>query len=305
MFRVISIDAQAPQSLEPLGTKPKFWFQATDGTEWLFKEARLHTGEDWAEKIASELGTLLALPCVAYELACWQGKPGVICRNATLQGSQLVHGNELMADVVPNYPTAQLRGVRSYTLEHVVHVLQEPSWHLGVPLNWQPFTPMHDALDVFVGYLMLDAWIANQDRHHENWGIVVTPVGTKHLMPSYDHAASLGHNETDETRRDRLATRDARRSMARYVERARSAFFASSAPQQFLSTLAAFRDAGQRRPAAARVWLSRLATVSCTTLQQLFAQIPVQRMTAEAAQFALCILILNQQRLLALEKEFG
>ena len=29
---------------------------------------------------------------------------------------------------------------------------------------------IESALEVFVGYVMLDAWISNQDRHHENWG---------------------------------------------------------------------------------------------------------------------------------------
>jgi serine/threonine protein kinase HipA of HipAB toxin-antitoxin module len=45
--------------------------------------------------------------------------------------------------------------------------------------------------DVFLGYLMLDAWIANLDRHHENWGLVLTKDITGHLAPSYDHASSL------------------------------------------------------------------------------------------------------------------
>src|SRR5712691_13257238 len=37
-----------------------------------------------------------------------------------------------------------------------------------VPIGWTPFAGVREAVDVFVGYLMFDAWIANTDRHHEN-----------------------------------------------------------------------------------------------------------------------------------------
>lgn len=41
---------------------------------------------------------------------------------------------------------------------------------------------------------MLDALVANLDRHHENWGIVVDPSGLlpTELAPTFDHASSLG-----------------------------------------------------------------------------------------------------------------
>jgi hypothetical protein len=78
---------------------------------------------------------------------------------------------------------------------------------IPMPIGWTPFAGIGAAVDVFVGYLMLDAWIGNTDRHHENWGLVVHAQGT-HLAPSYDHAASLGAHETEENRHDRLTTRD-------------------------------------------------------------------------------------------------
>lgn len=49
---------------------------------------------------------------------------------------------------------------------------------------------LSSALDVFAGYVLLDAWIANQDRHHENWGAL--RMGTAlYLAPSFDHGAAL------------------------------------------------------------------------------------------------------------------
>ncbi len=93
---------------------------------------------------------------------------------------------------------------------------------IKLPIGRTGFANVETARDVFVGYLMFDAWIANQDRHHENWGLVVT-LETTHLAPSYDHASSLGSGETDTDREDRLSPSDKRRSVERYVERAVSA----------------------------------------------------------------------------------
>ena len=45
------------------------------------------------------------------------------------------------------------------------------------------------ASDVFVGFILLDAWFANQDRHHENWGALRDDV--LRLAPTFDHGASL------------------------------------------------------------------------------------------------------------------
>jgi HipA-like C-terminal domain len=308
MFEVISVPAESRESLEPLGTKPKFWFKgAFKGIELadcLFKETRPNTGEDWAEKIASELCGLLGLPHIDYELAVWQDRRGVVCCNFVPEGYQLVHGNELLAKMVSGYPSTQFYHERQYTLRRVLAIFRRRSEQIKVPMDWDTFAGVTSAIDVFVGYLMFDAWIANQDRHHQNWGLIVTPESTRHLAPSYDHASSLGRIETDKERQERLTTRDQRRSMTSYVARARSAFFASSASNKPLSTLDAFREAGKIRPVAARSWLKRLAEVSSQEVQGFFAQVPHDRITPVAIEFALKILELNRQRLLMLEEEF-
>jgi hypothetical protein len=50
-----------------------------------------------------------------------------------------------------------------------------------------------------LGYLLLDAWLANQDRHQKTGLSSTTRVVS--AWRSYDHAAALGQNETDEARR--------------------------------------------------------------------------------------------------------
>jgi hypothetical protein len=305
-FPVVSVPDNVFGDLEQVGTKPKFWFadpaprQTPFKAETLFKEARPQTGEDWAEKIASELCTVLGLPHAHYELAVWQGRPGVISPSFVPKEGRLELGNELLVTRMPAYPGRQFFQVREHTLCHVLAVLEEPS--LQVPLAWAGMAGITTPVEVFVGYLLFDAWIANQDRHHENWGLVVTPERTRHLAPSYDHASSLGAIERDDRRQNRLTTRDRGYAMDQYVTRARSAFFASPAHTRPLSTLEAFARAGKRYPSAAQVWLTRLAGISLPQVRALFARLPQERLSALAIDFAVKMLELNQQRLLALKE---
>jgi hypothetical protein len=300
MFCVVTVSDDAAILPEPLGTKRKFWFQNDMFVDCLFKEGRPDSGEDWSEKVASEFCALLDLPHAAYDLAIWQGKRGVVCPSFVPPGGRLVHGNELLQQWDPRYPVTQVRSVQQHTLRLVLTVIENTQ--MKVPIGWIPGANVDSAVDVFVGYLLLDAWIANQDRHHENWGLVVSPEATMHLAPSYDHASCLGRNETDENRLDRLTTRDTRRSMQRYVERATSAFYASSSSKKPLSTFDAFREAGKIRPAAAKAWIERLEHVSLRDLELIFDNIPPDRISAVAARFALKILALNGQRLRVLKE---
>lgn len=169
------------------------------------------------------------------------------------------------------------------------------------PLGWNPLGNIKSALDVFVGYLLLDAWIANQDRHHENWGFIVSPGRIVHLAPTFDHASSLGWNERDSTRLQRLATRDMRRGMEPYVEKALSAFFSSPTSSKPMTTLDVFSEAVRLYPLAAKAWLERLAEISENNVTEIFDQIPNDRISDAARRFAMKMLELNQKRLLELE----
>jgi hypothetical protein len=60
-------------------------------------------------------------------------------------------------------------------------------------------------MDVFVGYVMLDALIAKQDRHHENWAAIRERERTS-LAPMFDHGSTLVRNEPDTKRKRRLET---------------------------------------------------------------------------------------------------
>lgn len=293
MYTVVEVPEDAPNLLEQLGTKEKFWFEDEGGRRTLFKRVRQETGEDWSEKVASELALRLGLPTATYDFATWKGSRGVITPGFVPDGGRLVHGNELLGRLDPSYPGKKLFRVREHRLRLVLAIVR--SEIISAPLGWSPPDGVSAALHAFVGYLLLDAWIGNTDRHHENWGLVVSPSMTIHLAPSYDHASSLGRNEPDESRVARLTTRDPGYSVAHYAARATSAFY--GADGKSLSTLDAFADALRAHPVAGSIWLDRMATVTPSEIQTIFGWIPASLISQPAVQFAQAMLTANRRRL--------
>lgn len=297
MYKVVPIPDGAPILLEQLGTKRKFWL---DQYRFLFKEARLNTGEDWAEKVAAELCEMLCLPHATYELSTWKGKRGVVTENFAQRedGKRLILGNELLFKLDPRYPEKEKRRVRQHTVRKVLAVSSLDA--VKPPVGFEPSPGIETAADVFVGYLMLDAWIANQDRHHENWGLVLqTRSKAIHLAPSFDHASSMGPFESDLARSERLKTKDKMYNMSAYVEKAKSAFYGQDAIDKPLSTIEAFVSAARLRPRAALAWLKRLESLRMDDTESIFSLVPKDRMSDVSKEFAKRILHLNRGRLLS------
>ncbi len=295
MFPIIPIEDTAPEFPEQLGTKEKFWFYI-DGRGYLFKIGRPGTGENWAEKIASELAGLLGLPHAHYDLAVWKGREGVISPRIVPSNGRLILGNELLAAIHTDYPACGIRRVREHTLGRIHALLTSDA--ICRPPDWvAPGEQIISAYDLFIGYLLLDAWIANQDRHHENWGLI-SQQGKIYLAPSYDHAASMGQNETDATRQDRLTTRDGGRHIRTYVTKARSAIYDSKTSKRAMLTLELFARAADKSPEAAKIWLDQLRKIEENTVRDQFDRLPEGVISPLARQFALSLLELNRQRLL-------
>lgn len=302
MYEVIDVDPFAPETTEPLGTKPKFWYRNQEGELWLFKQSLQNSGEHWAEKATSELCRLLGIPHAVYELARWKGQIGVVSRTFVPDGGRLVLGNELLARVFRGYDPALNFRQQQHTLSRVLAVVRDPS--LLVPIGYDAAgTGIGSALGVFLGYLMLDAWIANQDRHHANWGLVVDPESTVHLTPSFDHGSSLGRNERDQLRLERLRTRDRGRSVEQYAARAKSALYRHHVDRHPLETLGAFLLAGRADLASARAWLDRLEQITDENVMAVFAAIPSDHITEIAAEFAMTLLRINRRRLLEIRAQ--
>jgi hypothetical protein len=299
-FDVVQVDSSDAYATEQLGTKRKFWFIDGGKRRLLFKAEERGTGEDWAEKIACELASLLGLPHVHYDLAreLHTSHPGVVCENIATPPRSLVLGNQLLLAKDPTYQAADAR--RYKVGRHTVSAVSEVVAGLRPPEDpWNRLLPpgVNSALDVFIGYVMLDAWIANQDRHHENWGAIAHEA--LHLAPTFDHGACLARNLTESERLERLESRDANRRIPAFVSKARSAFYSDPGDAKTMFTIDAWRAFAGRSPAAAEDWLARLRTVSLQQVDDLLQRIPENRMSAVCREFTRQILQENQRRILA------
>jgi len=296
-YPIIEIGDHEPDMPEQQGNKTKYWLQR-DSTGFLLKIGRPNTGENWAEKVACELAELLGLSHAYYDFAVWKQQKGVVTKMIVPKDGRLVMGNELLSTAYNTYPTEQRYKVRDHTLGRIVALLSDQS--IFLPLDWKPpNNKIRNALDVFLGYLLFDAWIANQDRHHENWG-VITHNQRIYLAPTYDHAASMGQNEPDNKRKELLTTRDKGRHISGYIEKARSAIYLNKSAIKPLSTLDVYQRLATKRPEAAMVWQHQLAIVSDAQCQTVFDRIPPSEISEIAVEFALVLLKLNKTRLQAM-----
>lgn len=299
LYSIAIIPADVSSQLEQLGTKAKEWYWDTHGTRVLFKEGRLGTGENWAEKVCCEICRLLTLPHAEYELARWGAREGVISPIFVPENGRLIHGNELLAKIHEDYHETLSYRSSQHTLRRVLAVLHANK--PGAPIGWELPAGLEDAIDIFVGYLMLDALVSNQDRHHENWGLINTVDQGIRLAPTFDHASSLGRNEADVTRAERLQTNDQGRSVEHYCGRARSGLYKSVNDKKPLSTIAAFEEAAKMRPLAGRYWLGRLESVPLSDFEEILTGLPESAISVPARLFALKMLEVNRNRLLNLE----
>jgi HipA-like C-terminal domain len=296
-FTIYRVPDDAPAKAEAMGTKPKFWFER-DGAMWLFKATRPGQGEHWAEVLAAELASKLGLPHARYELARWRDSSGVVTQRFTPDGFDLVHGNELLAERDPSYPSEGARYIR--TREHTIDAVKSVvgSGKVGFPLDWTPPSGIDSPVDVFAGYLLLDAWIGNTDRHHENWGLVFNPEGKPHLAPTFDHASSLGAHETDEVRTSRIDSPNPAFSVKAYVQRSRvrSALYLNPGDPHPLGLLETFSVWAQG--AHAEPWLDRLDSIDDSEVDDLTVRMAASEASGPAMAFAQAILKANKGRIM-------
>ena len=157
--------------------------------------------------------------------------------------------------------------------------------------------------DIFCGYLMLDALISNQDRHHENWAVVINlDTSEKHLCETYDHAASLGRELKDKERKERLLTKDKNRKISSFVKKARSEIFRIKNDKKPLLTVDAFFEAVSERPSAKKYWLNKLENLTEEEISDIFNAVPDDVISSDAREFAFQMVIENKKRLLADER---
>lgn len=305
-YRVVDVTYRSHE-VEQLGTKKKFWYLDAEqnNQKWLFKYSRSNTGEHWSEKAAEQIAEALGIPHVRYELARFKGSLGVISKNVSPETHRMVMGNEVMYSQMtqsdyPN-PNEKSMRVKEHTVTSVLECLESNS--ILPPKSNFDIGDLTSS-DVFCGYLMLDALISNQDRHHENWAILVdTRTGEQSLCPTYDHAASLGRELTDEKREMRLETKDQNQTIRAFVLKAKSELYRNKTDRDRLTTFEAFRHAVEdvNHTTAKSFWLNKLENLLPSQIEEIFHNVPDDLISQVARDFAIAMVLENRRRLLKYE----
>ena len=274
-FEIYPVDDIQRQTVinrkESGGYLTKFWIDHPQLGRSLVKLDE-STAPGWSEKVAYELALLLKLPAARYELGVYQDRQAISI-SPDFKSSKLtyINGDTLIRNSVESYQYNVANSFKALELNRV-----------ELPSDYQPPQGISDGADLFVGYLMLDALVANNDRHGANWEIAIDNRGNKTLAPVYDNGASFGVDFG-------------------------SLVYDNKTPQEYSQTIVsmfgvitqeAFKSAAIIRPKAAEIWKLQLNQIDRYKIQDLFNRIPKSLITAKAKQFALELIDNNQKSLL-------
>jgi len=186
--------------------------QASAGLEgvdgWFWKESdRKYPHEFWSEILACQLGAEMGVPVPRTHLGIFEGAPGSLAETILASDEELVEAADIMAELDPEYERMG-RGERQ-TVELAKKAIDSFCGTTGGA-----------ALEAFHRMLVFDAWIGNQDRHHENWGFVQGADGNRRLSDIFDNGSSLLRElPSDDALRSKVGTAALQEA---YVERASS-----------------------------------------------------------------------------------
>ncbi|WME22614.1 hypothetical protein [Brachybacterium sp. GU-2] len=294
---------------EQTGSHETTWLlDERDGTtRWLHKNTTMHEdreqGEDWAEIIATQVGMRLGVP-VALTLLCSRaGHRGSVSRDVRPRQLDLFSGHLVLEDCpdVDDY-IAHLEGDPAHDPQrpnvkrpgHSIANIRRALDGSGAPPGFEGPETM-DAFDVFAGYLLFDALVANRDRHEQNWAQLRPQLTTMApcLCPSYDHSSSLGFAETEAKMALRAGDRQALRAWAR---RGTAGRFEHTEKADSLVTLAVEGLALTSSVAQAH-WRRRIDEIDLTAVTAPLLRGEIPEMSVSTTRFVIELLTLNLERI--------
>jgi len=284
VFPILQVDPNSLVGDEQLGSKNKFWF-AREGELWLFKQAREHTGEDWAEKVAAEVAKLLEVEAARVELAEYLGRRG--CASLSFVGTDesLVHGNEILAGQIFGYDRQKKSKQSDHTFDNIVAAVEK----LVGGAKWY-----HEVLKDLARYIVLDALICNTDRHHENWGFLTRFEKNAEggitmnfrIAPSFDHASSLGRELLPERAQEILAAD----GVMAYARRGHGGVYWKQSDRHGANPLELVELASKKFPNYLRDALTDVANTPVELLLDIVDEVPNLIMPEPSRRFAKALL---------------
>lgn len=182
MWDRVDVSAWEVWDVEQSGSSEAVWLVApSTGERWLHKDTKIPSngveqGEDWSEVVSTQVALHLGVPCATTRLCERGGRRGSVSRSIVPQGHSLWEGAVVLETAgVPGFfpqiegaPPAedpQRPGVRrpGHSPENIKIALNDV-----VPPPGFDGPDGLTAFDVFAGYMILDALIANPDRHEQN-----------------------------------------------------------------------------------------------------------------------------------------
>jgi hypothetical protein len=306
------VSAWTVLQVEKAATSVATWLEEPETRRrWLHKDTvipanGIEQGEDWSEVASTAVAKKLGIPCADTRLCRRNGRRGSLSGDVNMEGHSLYNGYVVLEECPsvldyfphiegdpgfdPDRPMVKRPGHRLDNIKEALAGARAPASFTG--------PDSLDAFDVFVGYLLFDALVANRDRHEQNWA-VLTPGLTSLpvlLAPSYDHASSLGYNLTDERRRIELARQGGIASWAAggtawRFEHTGSPRTAQSLVELFASGL----DLASSEAAAH--WTQQVRDLNLQPVLEDLSSGAVPEMSVDASTFACELLVHNLERL--------
>jgi len=278
---------------EQQGTKAKFWYG--EKKDKLCKFGKVH-GENWAELIAYFLATTLKIPCAKYvpaEFQTFESNPiKCVVSNSFInreEGERLINANELLAKNVESYDQSMAYKQRKYTFLSAVGLFKVIECN-----GLNGYTPIQQ----FIGYLLFDVFIGNQDRHHENWGFV-SSSSPLYLAPTFDHGSSMACRISDEVRLKRMHSADKGYKVEGFITTAKSAMYGNHGKLLKLHELA--KVCKYHYPEEMKFWIEKIESLEESKIESIINTCPSEWMTDVEKQFTLSLLLANQSFLKSLQ----
>lgn len=285
-YSIFDTSSWDPVGVEQSGTNKPTWLVEPDSQElWLFKECgssnpALH-GKAWAEVSVYEIGQLLGVPCAETHLATRGNKYGSISKNFIGTNEEFISGSELIIEQIRDFD-ARDKKRRHHNLNVIAFVLADASVPIDESNLWM------NALDYFVGYLVLDALTASGDRHVENWGVLDNRE-SRRLARSWDHGNSLGFNLLDSIRDAFLQS-----GIEKYAIKGRPNKFEAGGPLTLMDLAISGLQMLDGR--SRDYWFHQVASLDREALRSILFEIP--GMSDLERRFAFELVLVNQRRML-------
>ena len=171
--------------LNTTGTREKFVAIGPDEKLYYFKTSlykvtdnriKDYPSEFWSEIAASQLGELLALPVLRYDIASHDNILGCISQNMATENESITEGVRVIAKIDPTFISDE-----NYKKCHNLTRIHKGLAYLGI----------NKFKRIAIEMLLFDCIIGNTDRHSENWAIIRNERFEKSANKLLLHNASI------------------------------------------------------------------------------------------------------------------